>query len=133
VLVYGAQSILHKLTSTQNKITTDNYDEAIVAIRMAVREAVTSEQEQTADNLAIVAAVFMKSAAFINNQASIVRTVSLLFACAAFIYTPGAVELTSGFSPSLRLCRTWWPHWMACNYGMPKCCKKMLQSECRVA
>jgi len=90
VLVYGAQYILHKLTSTQNKITTDNYDEAIVAIRMAVREAVTSEQEQTPDNLAIVAAVFMKSAAFINDQTSIERTVSLLFVCAAFVYTLGA-------------------------------------------
>jgi len=104
----GLKSILHKLTSTQNNITTDNYDEATVVISMAVREAVTSEQEQTADNLALVAAVFMKSAAFINNQTSIERTVSLLFICVAFIYTPDAVELTSGFSPSLRLCRTWW-------------------------
>ena len=129
MLAYEAQSILHKLTSTQNKITTDNYDEAIVAISTAVREAITSEQEQTADNLAIVAAVFMKSAAFINDQTSIERTVSLLFVCAAFVYTPGAGKLTGGFSPSFRLCRTWWPQWMACNYGMPKCCKKMLQSE----
>ena len=46
---------------------------------MAVREAVTSEQEQTPDNLAIVAAVFMKTAAFIIDQTFIERTVSLLF------------------------------------------------------
>ena len=105
----GLKSILHKLTSTQNNITVDNYDEAIVAISTAVREAVTSEQEQTADNLAVVAAVFMKSAAFINDRTSIERMVGLLFVCAAFVYTPGTDELTSGFSPSLRLCRTWWP------------------------
>jgi len=73
-----------------------------------VREAVTSEQEQTADNLAIVAGVFMKSAAFINDQTSIERTVSLLFVCAAFVYTLGAGKLTGGFSSSFRLCRTWW-------------------------
>ena len=116
--MYGAQTILHKLTFTQNSITTDNYNEATVAISTAVREAVTSEQEQTPDNLAIVAAVFMKSAAFINEQMSIEQTVSLLLLRAAFVYTPGAGKLTVGF-PHLSDCaepggHSGWPATMEC-------------------
>jgi len=38
----------------------------------------------------------MKSAAFINDQTSIERMVSLLSICAAFVYTPGAGKLTGG-------------------------------------
>ena len=128
-----AQTISPKCTSTQDNLTTDNYNEATIAISTAVREAVNSKQKQTPDNLAIVADVFVKFAAFINNQTFIERTVNLLFLCATFVYTWGAVKLTGGSSPSLRLCRTWWPQWMACNYGMLMCCKKLLQSACKVA
>ena len=56
--------------------TADNNDEAISEVSTAVREAVTNKQEQTPDNLAVVAAVFMRSAAVINDQTSIERTVS---------------------------------------------------------
>ena len=94
---------------------------------MAVREAVTSEQEQTADNLAIVAAVFMKTAALINDQTSIERTVSWLFLCAAFVYTPGAGKLTVGF-PHLSDCaepgdHSGWPATMECRCVARKCFK----------
>jgi len=76
-----------KCTSSQDNLTTDNYNEATKAISTAVREAVNSKQKQTPDNLAIVADVFVKFAAFINNQTSIERTVNLLFLCATFVYT----------------------------------------------
>lgn len=64
--------------SPQNNITADNYNTAIMAVSIAVREAVKNEQEQTPENLAIVAAVFMTSAAIINNQISIEQSVRSL-------------------------------------------------------
>ena len=108
-------------------ITTDNYDEATVAISMAVREAITSEQEQTTGSLPIVAAVFMKSAAFINEQTSIEQIVSLLLLWAAFVYTPGAGKLTVGF-PHLSDCaepggHCGWPATMECRCVARKCFK----------
>ena len=128
MLAYEAQSILHKLTSTQNKITTDNYDEAIVAISTAVREAITSEQEQTADNLAIVAAVFMKSAAFINDQTSIERTVSLLFVYMLHLFTQQVQVSYQAVSPHPSDCaepsgRSGWPATMECQSVARKCFK----------
>ena len=70
--------------------TADNNDEAISAVSTTVMEAVTNKQEQTPDNLAIVAAVFMRSAAVINDQTSIERTVSscchIKFCLHAYVY-----------------------------------------------
>ena len=128
MLVYAAQNILHKLTSTQNKITTDNYDEAIVAISTAVREAVTSEQEQTADNLAIVAAVLMKSAAFINDQTSIEWTVSLLFVYMQHLFTHQVQVSYQAVSPHPSDCaepsgHSGWPATMECQSVARKCFK----------
>ena len=56
-----------------------------MAVSIAVREAVKNEQEQTPENLAIVAAVFMMSAAIINNQISIEQSVRSLLLQVTYI------------------------------------------------
>ena len=63
---------LHMYKVTQD-ITADNYDETITALNAAVRRAASNEQEQTADNLAIVADIFARSAAFVTNNTIIIR------------------------------------------------------------
>ena len=60
----------------QDNITLDNYDEVITSLSGAVRRAAINEQEQTTNNLAMVAAAFAKSAALINEMTIIPNTVS---------------------------------------------------------
>ena len=72
--------------SPQNNITADNYNAAIMAVSIAVREAVNNEQKQTPENLAIVAAVFITSAAIVNNQISVEQAVCSLLLQVTYIY-----------------------------------------------
>jgi len=57
-----------------------------MAVSIAEREAVNNEQEQTPENLGIVAAVFMKSAAIVNNQISVEQAVCSLLLQVTYIY-----------------------------------------------
>ena len=60
----------------QANITLDNYEEVLTNISGAVRGAAINEQEQTTDNLAMVAAAFARSAAVVNEMTIIPNTVS---------------------------------------------------------
>ena len=60
----------------QDSITLDNYNQVLSNVSGAVRGAATSEQEQTTNNLAIVAAAFERSAALINEMTAVPNTVS---------------------------------------------------------
>ena len=60
----------------QDNITLGNYEEVLTGLSVAVRCAVTNEQEQTTNNLAVVAAAFARSAALINEMTIIPKTVS---------------------------------------------------------
>ena len=62
----------------QANITLDNYGEIFTSLSGAVRGAATSEQEQTPNNLAMVAATFEQSAALINEMTIVPNTVSSL-------------------------------------------------------
>ena len=60
----------------QDDITLDNYEEILANLSGAVRGAAINEQEQTTSNLAIVTAVFARSAALVNEMTIIPSTVS---------------------------------------------------------
>ena len=63
----------------QDNITLDNYEEVLTNVSGAVRGAATSEMEQTASNLTVVAAAFARSAAqLVGERAIIPNTVSSL-------------------------------------------------------
>ena len=62
----------------QANITLDNYGEVLASLSGAVRGAAINEQEQTTDNLAMVAAAFARSAALVNEMTIIPNTVSFL-------------------------------------------------------
>ena len=64
------------IVQQQDNITHDNYDEVLTILSGAVRGAAINEQEQTTNNLAMVAAAFAKSAALINEMTIIPNTVS---------------------------------------------------------
>ena len=64
------------IVQQQDNITLDNYDEVLTILSGAVRGAAINEQEQTTNNLAMVAAAFAKSAALINEMTIIPNTVS---------------------------------------------------------
>ena len=66
----------------QDNITLDNYNQVLSNVSGAVRGAATNEQEQTTNNLTVVAAAFERSAAQLANQrTSIPNTVSSLLFC----------------------------------------------------
>ena len=60
----------------QANITLDNYEGVLTSLSGAVRDAAINEQEQTTDNLAMVAAAFARSAALVNEMTIIPNTVS---------------------------------------------------------
>ena len=60
----------------QANITLDNYEGVLTSLSGAVRGAAINEQEQTTDNLAMVAAAFARSAALVNEMTIIPNTVS---------------------------------------------------------
>ena len=63
----------------QDNITLDNYEEVLTNVSGAVRGAATSEMEQTASNLTVVAAAFARSEAqLVGERAIIPNTVSSL-------------------------------------------------------
>ena len=64
-------------THIQGTITLDNYNQVLSNVSGAVRGAATSEQEQTTNNLTVVAAAFERSAA-LANESVIPNTVSSL-------------------------------------------------------
>ena len=63
------------IVQQQENITLGNYDEVLTSLSGAVRDAAINEQEQTANNLAMVAAAFARSAALINEMTVIPNTV----------------------------------------------------------
>ena len=66
----------------QDNITLNNYEEVLTNVSGAVRGAATSEMEQTASNLTVVAAAFARSAAqLVGERAIIPSTVSSLQVC----------------------------------------------------
>ena len=64
------------IVQQQDNITLGNYEEVLTSLSGAVRRAAINEQEQTTNNLAMVAAVFARSAALINEMNIIPNTVS---------------------------------------------------------
>ena len=66
----------YMIVQQQDNITLDNYEEVLTILSGAVRGAAINEQEQTTNNLAMVAAAFAKSAALINEMTIIPNTVS---------------------------------------------------------
>ena len=64
------------IVQQQDNITLGNYEEVLTSLSGAVRRAAINEQEQTTNNLAMVAAVFARSAALINEMNIIPSTVS---------------------------------------------------------
>ena len=64
------------IVQQQDNITLGNYDEVLTNVSGAVRGAAINEQEQTTNNLAMVAAAFARSAAIINEMTTIPNTVS---------------------------------------------------------
>ena len=66
------------LLDLQANITLDNYGEVLTSLSGAVRGAAINEQIQNTNNLAMVAAVFQRSAALINERTIITNAVSLL-------------------------------------------------------
>ena len=66
------------LLDLQANITVDNYGEVLPSLSGAVRGADINEQIQNTNNLAMVAAVFQRSAALINERTIITNAVSLL-------------------------------------------------------
>ena len=64
------------IVQQQDNITLGNYEEVLTSLSGAVRRAVINEQEQTTNNLAMVAAAFARSAALINEMTIIPSTVS---------------------------------------------------------
>ena len=72
--VHGPTLLLH----LQANVTLDNYEEVLTSLSGAVRGAAINEQEQSTNNLAIVAATFERSAALINEMTIVPNTVSLV-------------------------------------------------------
>ena len=72
--VHGPILLLH----LQANVTLDNYEEVLTSLSGAVRGAAINEQEQSTNNLAIVAATFERSAALINETTIVPNTVSLV-------------------------------------------------------
>ena len=109
-------------------ITVDNYDEAIIAVSGAARGAAVNEQEQTTDNLAIVTAIFERSAALITNNTIIREAVSSSLLCLrdSSMYVAVILVPTSLLH---RQSRNWSAHWRACNSGTRMYCKQTPQSE----
>ena len=60
----------------QDNIALDNYEEVLTSLIGAVSGAAINEQEQTARNLATVAAAFARFEALVNEMAIISNTVS---------------------------------------------------------
>ena len=57
-------------------VTLDNYEEVLTSLSGAVRGAAINEQQQSTNNLAMVAATFERSAALINEMTIVPNTVS---------------------------------------------------------
>ena len=60
----------------QDNITLGSYEEVLTILSGAVRRAAINEQEQTTNNLAVVAAAFARSEALMNEMTIIPNTVS---------------------------------------------------------
>ena len=70
--VHGLFMLLH----LQANVTLDNYEEVLTSLSGAVRGAAINEQEQSTNNLAMVAATFERSAVLINEMTIVPNTVS---------------------------------------------------------
>ena len=57
----------------QDDITLDNFNEVLTTLSGAVRGAATTRSEQTTSNLAITAAVFMRTAELIIGTTTIIQ------------------------------------------------------------
>ena len=106
----------------QRDITLDNFDEVLMSLSGAVRGAATNVPEQTTSNLAITAAVFMRTAELINTTTIIQDEVCSLLSC--FVRN-------NGFDPSslFRQHKTWSVYWAVSKSGILMYCKQMPQSE----
>ena len=90
----------------QANITLDNYGEIFTSLSGAVRGAATSEQEQTPNNLAMVAATFEQSAALINEMTIVPNTVSSVSRIIMIAHYVIMANFHSSLLPSLQTVRS---------------------------